>query len=117
MATDVDGEERVVVLQRLTFMAGIAAAQPVARMAVRSRILAAQWRKLRRGSIVPYCRRVYATTVAVPVFPAVRCGAKVATRWRVSALPPSISATISPIAPTKKTGFPAFFGNSAFCIG
>jgi hypothetical protein len=34
-------------------------------------LLAAQWRKWRSGSTLPHCRRVCATTVAAPVFPAI----------------------------------------------
>jgi hypothetical protein len=65
---------------------------------------------LRRSSAsLPYCRRDYATTVALPLFAAAACGANDALRWLFLYLPPRTSATISPTLPTKKTGFPAFF--------
>jgi hypothetical protein len=76
-----------------------------------------QLRKCRSSAMLPYCRRVYANSVTLLVFPAEFSHAKFANRRRIPALPPSISVTILPNSPTKKTGFPAFFGNSTFCIG
>jgi hypothetical protein len=55
---------------------------------------AVQCRLRRSSASLPHCRRVYATTVAVPVFAATCCGAKFANRWRVPSLPPFTSATI-----------------------
>jgi hypothetical protein len=61
--------------------------------AFRSRVVAVQCRLRRSSAMLPHCRRIYATTVAVPVFAAAHCGTKFANRWRVSCLPPFTSAT------------------------
>jgi hypothetical protein len=53
-----------------TFTATIAAASLFLFAAANSPVLAAKWRNWHSGSSLPYCRRICADTVAVPVFAA-----------------------------------------------
>ena len=79
-------------------MASIAAAETMTHMAAVSPVPAAQLQMSQSGNSLAYCRRLYATTVAAPVSAAAYCGAKFAIERLFPCLPPSISATIVPIA-------------------
>jgi hypothetical protein len=57
-------------------------------------LTAGQCRLCRSSASFTDCRRVFANTVAAPMFAAAYCGAKFAIQRRVSCLPPCSSATM-----------------------
>jgi hypothetical protein len=75
------------------FTATTAAATLFRKMAATRDVAAMKLHNSQSGRYIPHCRRVFATTVAVPVFAAAWCGAKVVIRWRVPCFPPRYSVT------------------------
>ena len=69
--------------------------------ALPSHIPAVHWRLRRSGSTFARSRRLCFKTVARPRVLAVRCGAKVAIRWRAPAFPPRASAAVVQILPIR----------------